>query len=154
MLTQVRETVIQALLDKLSASIFSSPVRGKASFTTFSRRLKHWSDVPRSERPALFLVVHDEDPVYRAENVPAYVKLSGKVFVYLDTSEVSSTYIPDADINSVLDAIDAALAPSGEARQTLGGLVSHCRVEGTVMRDPGDLDGDGMIVVPITITLT
>ena len=60
----------------------------------------------------------------------------------------------DSDINSVLDAIDAALAPSGEARQTLGGLVSHCRVDGTVMRDPGDLDGDGMVIVPISITLT
>ena len=35
--------------------------------------------------------------------------------------------------------------------QTLGGLVSHCRVDGAVLKDPGDLDGDGLLWVPLKI---
>jgi len=36
-------------------------------------------------------------------------------------------------------------------RQTLGGMVSHCRIDGQVMKDPGDLDGDALLWVPLKI---
>jgi hypothetical protein len=52
-----------------------------------------------------------------------------------------------------MDALDAALmaSPVANNRQTLGGLVSHCRVDGAVLKDPGDLDGDGLLWVPLKI---
>jgi hypothetical protein len=153
MLTQSRETVLNALLNLLKNVTFSAGVSGKTSFVTTSRRVRHWSDVPKSARPALFMACHAEQPTYRNEHTVAYNKLSVKLFVYLDTSDRAFT--PDTDVSVVLDAIDVALAPSpGPQVQTLGGLVSHCRVEGEVLRDPGDLDGDGIIIIPISINLT
>jgi hypothetical protein len=39
-------------------------------------------------------------------------------------------------------------------RQTLGGLVSHCWIDGKIMKDSGDIDGDGIAVIPVKILAT
>ena len=151
-LTQKRETVLSALFSLMSNVSFSLQ-GGAGGFKTTSRRLKHWSDVSVSDRPALFMTCHGETPTYRAENLPAYQKLSVHVYVYLSTADAN--IVGDTDISLILDAFDTALSPGpGEQRQTLGGLVSHCRVDGDILRDPGDMDGEGIIIVPISVSLT
>lgn len=148
-----RETVLSALFAKLSETVFTSPVSGQSAFVSVSRRLRHWADVPRDQRPAMFMTCHGESPTYRAENTPLYSKMSVKIFVYTDSADKLS--VPDTDISVILDSLDISLEPGpGEQRLTLGGLVSHCRVDGEILRDPGDMDGDGLIIVPISITLT
>ena len=150
-----RETILVALYQRLKVVSFSQPVRGKTTFTITSRRLKHWADVARADRPALFMTCHGENPLYRSESTPSYQKFDVKIFVYLDTGEVSPNYTPDTDISVILDALDSSISPGvGEQRQTLGGLVSHCRVDGEILRDPGDIDGDGIIIYPISVTTT
>lgn len=153
-MSAARETVLYTLLDKVGSVQFTSPLSsGATQFVSISRRLKLWTDVSRDQRPALFMTCHGESPTYRAENVPAYNKLSVRLFVYLDASDENT--IGDTDISIILDSIDAALSPGpGEQRQTLGNLVSHCRVDGEILRDPGDIDGDGMIIIPISVALT
>ena len=147
-----RERVLEALFSKLSRTTFRD-VCGKTMFVSCSRRLQLWSDVPASQRPALFMTEHHETPTYRSENTPAVTTISVDVFVYIDASDRSR--VPSTDLNSILDGIDAALAPGpGEQRQTLGGIVSHCRMEGQILKDPGDLDGDGLLIIPVTIMLT
>jgi len=42
-------------------------------------------------------------------------------------------------------------SPATLGRQTLGGLVSNCYIDGKIMKDPGDLDGDGIAVIPVKI---
>ena len=74
------------------------------------------------------------------------------MFVYTSASGVD---VPSSDLNVILDALDATLKPlPSERKQTLGGLVSHCRQEGQKLKDPGDLDNDGLIVYPIKILTT
>jgi hypothetical protein len=146
-----REAVMAALLAKLTAVTFTAPVNGQTSFVTVSRRLKLWSDVPKSQRPALFVAEHREQPSYQTEALPVKTTLSVDLFIYIDSSDRNT--IPAAALNTMLDAIDAALkpAPADNNRQTLGGLVSHCRIDGQVLKDPGDLDGDGLLWVPLKI---
>ena len=64
---------------------------------------------------------------------------------------------PAVILNNALDALDDVLKPTGRDalfnRQTLGGLVSHCFVDGTVMKDAGDFDQQGVAVVPLKILL-
>jgi hypothetical protein len=44
------------------------------------------------------------------------------------------------------------LAPTGRAEtQTLGGLVSHCWIEGRIEMDSGDNDGQAKAIIPIRI---
>jgi hypothetical protein len=40
-------------------------------------------------------------------------------------------------------------SPSG--RQTLDGLVFHCFIDGKILKGPGDIDGDGIAVMPMKI---
>jgi hypothetical protein len=59
-------------------------------------------------------------------------------------------------MNPLIDAVTAMLAPAAGAnsRQTLGGLVSHCWIDGKVMKDPRDMYGDGLALIPIKILAT
>jgi hypothetical protein len=146
-----REAVMAALVAKLNGVVFSAPVNGQMSFVSVSRRLKLWSDVPKSQRPALFVSEHREQPSYQSEALPIKTTMSVDLFVYIDSSDFNTT--PAIALNVMLDALDAALRPlpADNNRQTLGGLVSHCRIDGQVLKDPGDLDGDGLLWVPIKL---
>ena len=148
-----RETVMQALWAKLTAATFSQPVNGHTTWVLTSRRVKLFSEVAKEDRPCLFMAERNETPAYRSENNTQVLTMDVMLFVYTDASDPN--YTPAIDMNVIMDALDAALSPGpGVQRQTLGGLVSHCRVEGQVLKDPGDIDGDGLLMVPIKIMLT
>ncbi|HXY57616.1 MAG TPA: hypothetical protein VEH76_03455 [Methylocystis sp.] len=146
-----REAVMTALVARLQSIVFSAPVNGQTSFLTVSRRLKLWGEAPKSQRPALFVTEHREQPSYQSEALPIRTTLSVDLFIYIDSSDQNT--VPASALNIILDAIDAALkpGPANNNRQTLGGLVSHCRIEGQVLKDPGDLDGDGLLWVPLKL---
>jgi len=146
-----REAVMAALVALLEGVEFDQPVNGQTGFVSVSRRLKLWADVPKSQRPALFVSEHREQPNYQSEALPSKTTLSVDLFIYIDASDRNT--IPASALNTIMDALDAALraSPMASNRQTLGGLVSHCRVDGAVLKDPGDLDGDGLLWVPLKI---
>jgi hypothetical protein len=61
-------------------------------------------------------------------------------------------------LNPLLDAIAAALAPTGAdlvaGAQTLGGLVKHCWISGAIETDEGALGGQAVAIVPVEILVT
>jgi hypothetical protein len=137
-----RETIVSALFALVSAS---------APFATASRRLRLWSSVPSSEKPALFLAERGDNYVRGSESVPEAVTLQLEIYIYIDAGKDQSI-VPASALNPLIDAVDAALAPSPlTGLQTLGDLVSHCWIEGKIMKDAGDLDGDGVAVIPVRI---
>jgi len=135
---------MQALFNLVSSS---------ASFVTASRRLRLWSDVGQTDTPALFQ--YERHDVYsNGKNYLPIVEMNIDLYIYTKPG-LDSGVTPISVLNPLLDAIDAALAPSPVTRrQTLGGLVSHCWIEGKIMKDPGDLDGDGVAVIPLKILAT
>ncbi len=56
-------------------------------------------------------------------------------------------------VNDFLDALDAVLARDdpGTGNLTLGGLVQRVWIDGEPFRDPGDLDNQGLVIVPVKI---
>jgi hypothetical protein len=138
-----------ALVALLQGATFSQPVNGASGFVAISRRLKLWSDVAKSQRPALFVTEHREQQSYQNEALPSKTTLSVDLFVYIDSSDMNTT--PAIALNTIMDALECALKPAKGARQTLGGLVSHCRIDGAVLKDPGDIDGDGLLWAPLKI---
>jgi hypothetical protein len=143
-----RETVSSALFSLLQTATFSSPVGGFTTWASSSRKLLLFSDVPMLARPALFLTEHHENSTYQSENTPVKMTIMYNVFVY---TNAAANVIPAQDQNVIMDAIDAALAPNINGVQTLGGLVSHCRIDGQTLKDPGDIDGDGLLWFPIRV---
>ena len=137
-----REAIITALFTRVSAA---------AEFVTSSRRLKLWSSLSAGEKPAVFLVERSDAYVRGSEAVPEMVTMHAELFIYTDAGQDQSV-IPSTILNNLIDAVDDALkADALTGKQTLGGLVSHCWIEGRVMKDAGDLDGQGVAVIPIKI---
>ena len=141
-----REAIYSALFAKVSTA---------ANFTTISRRLKHWADVPAVDQPALFQAQVREiaEPQTQVLGQPTRWKLSVDLYVYA-TCESSGT--PSAVLNPLIDSIVAALAPSNpiEKTQTLGGLVLNAWIEGTIETDEGTLGNQAVAIIPISITAT
>lgn len=119
---------------------------------TTGRRLQPWNQV--AAQPALFLRNEGEEHAERRSGMPPKVTIKAEAWVYSNAGR-NPDFAPSAGLNSLLDAIEAALKPTtyvnGAALQTLGGLVAHAWIEGEVMLHPGDLDGQAIAVVPIKI---
>ena len=142
----MREPAIAALLARLATAYpWAAPP---------SRRLKLWSDVPAAMRPACFLHEGGAETYADAAGTPRRT-LALRLFVYADAHDPGTPGA--AALNAVMDALDSALMPNGAdaalGRLTLGGTAWRCSIEGKVLKDPGDLDGDALLVVPIAIVL-
>jgi len=142
-----REQAIAALLARVASAY--------AWATPPGRRLKLWSDVPAAMRPACFLFEGGSETYEHAAEAPPKRMLSVRLFIYVDAHDPAA--IGAATLNTIMDALDAALAPAGAelalGRTTLGGAAYRASIDGRPLKDPGDLDGDGLLVVPITIVL-
>jgi hypothetical protein len=133
-----------------------SALQGSASYVTSSRRLKLWTDVPVTDRPALFLTVHGEEVRRGTDIAPAMRTLSGDIYIYTNAKDPNT--IGDTLLNNLIDAIDplagGVLAPNPLTNlTTLGGVVYDCYIDGKILREPGDMDGDGIALIPIKIIL-
>lgn len=147
-----REPIYVALRALLDAVTFQPLATGDTTWKLpVSRRLKTWDSMSAAEQPCCFLTAHSEEDAYSSQLTPSKTTITGDLFVYFKTG-ADPTSVPASDLNLILDGIDAALKPSVvTGKQTLGGLVSHCRREGKVLLDPGDLDGQGLAIIPIKI---
>ncbi len=119
------------------------------------RRLKLWSDVSAANRPACFLFEGSQESYSWSESALPKRIIEVRLFVYLNAKDpgiVGATLV-----NNVMDAFDNAFAISGgdviRGRNTLGGTVYNCRIDGKILKDPGDLDGDAILIVPVKLVL-
>ena len=130
-------------------------VSGAYPWGLASRRLRLWSEVPAPMRPALFQLESGPESYQWTQLATPRRSLEAKLFLYFDSRDPLT---PGASaINAALDAIDVALALKGSdvaaGRQTLGGAVYDCKITGVPVRDTGDIDGDGLAVVSVKLTL-
>jgi hypothetical protein len=118
---------------------------------TFGRRLKLWNAVPAEMQPALYLVEHSEARLANLRGTPGRLQLIANIFLYVKTTDAE--VIGGIELNNLLDAIEATIAPADPKVnvQTLGGLVNRCWINGTIIKDPGDIDGQGLAIIPINI---
>lgn len=145
-MTTSRDSAIEALVG-LVASAY-------AWKSTPARKLKLWSDVPPAARPACFVFEGGLESYAWSEGAVPKRVIEPKLFIYLsakgDTAGASL-------INGVMDALDRAFALTGGdlglGRNTLFATAYSCRIDGKVLKDPGDLDGDALLVVPVRIVL-
>ncbi len=134
-----REQIYAALFAKVAAA---------ANFTTISRRLKHWADVPAGDQPALFMAQRKEI----AQTVPGLQTvfvMHVDLYLYANTGGDSTTS-PSTILNPLLDSVLASIAFDVVTnKQTLGGLVQYCVVDGEIATDEGVLGNQGVAIIPI-----
>jgi hypothetical protein len=123
------------------------------NFATASRRLRHWSDVGPAEQPALFMSEKGSIAEQRPpRGTPAAWKLFADLFVYAHSAD---PYLaPAALLNPLLDALEAALAPSpATGIQDLGlpATVQHAYIAGRIETDEGLLGDQAIAIIPVEI---
>ncbi len=147
-----REQVMTALFNLLSTS---------SSYQTASRRLQHWNSmIGSASLPAIFVTQKTENHRKTSDNItPTLRTLQVDVWIYADTG-LSQAVAPVTDLNNLIDAIDpragGVLKPDlpQQNRQTLGGLVYDCWIDGELMTWPGDIDGSVCAaLIPVKILL-
>lgn len=124
-------------------------------FITISRRVKLFSDVPSSAQPACFQAEWQDGATQRT-NQPYKWELNVNWIIYHSYGKDKKA-IPATENNLILDGIRTVLAPTPadpgwlDNRNTLNGLVYKVFIDGRVFKDPGDLDDQAMMVVPIKV---
>jgi hypothetical protein len=122
-------------------------------FRYASRQVKLWTDVPQDQRPALFLGEHGEEQVREGREPLPITTLDYAVYIYTWAKNLDPSVPPVSLLNPLLDLIDSLMAshPVTGNPQNLGGLVDRVWQEGRVIKEPGDLDGDGLAIVPLKV---
>ena len=154
-----RAAIKNALLAKATLVTFSSPINGFSTWAQApSRRLKLWANVDPSVQPACFLVQHREE--YNVDGAGRLTRryLEMGFWCYAPTGDAGSAILGDDWLDLMESGFETALKPDDPQRNelTLGGLVSWCRIShqnGMPIRDPGDIDGQALLVLPIRILL-
>jgi hypothetical protein len=123
-----------------------------ADFTAVDRRLRHWSDVSPAEQPALFMAQKTELASVKTLGAPTVWTLAVDLYVYAHSSD---PYLAPATVlNPLLDAVEAALAPSATTGiQDLGlpAMVQHAYISGKIETDEGVLGDQAVAIVPVEI---
>lgn len=134
-----REAIYGALFARLKT------VQG---IKTFSRRLRHYSDVSASEQPALFMAQGYQRASYEAGRTVEW-NLGAKLYLYVRVAEDKS---PAEPMNALMDSLMAIFAPDNPMKNacTLGGLVWHCQV-GDIETDEGTLGPQAFALIPLDL---
>jgi hypothetical protein len=152
MTTPTRNQIFTALLAlTANLNLGSGNPDGKTGFVVRSRKLRHFAKQTRQDSPALFQVEPREKAAQKT-GLGTLRTLHASWVIYFATDANNPNDVGIAQIDDILDALDAAIAPPpGSTKQSLGGLVHHAFVDGEIDKIPGDDDGQGMIIVPLSI---
>ena len=153
-----REDIFLALFALTAGVTFDVNPSGTADIRGFnerSRTIKLFNDVAPANQPWLGQAEHAERSAQKS-NLPYKRQWKAQWVVYhraADSPGVDATTWN----NQIIDALEAAIVPKSsdpgflDGRNTLSGLVHHCYIDGEIFKDPGDIDKQAMLVVPITI---
>jgi hypothetical protein len=145
-----REQIYSALFTLLQGALLAPA----GPFQTVSRRWQDPSQISPADRPALYQVQKDELTSTSVNGLPLQSRMTVDLVLYTaGDSEPNS--IPSTELNTLLDAVEAAIrsATPGLA-QSLGGKVSHCRIQGKIEIVENMMGSIALAVVPVEILTT
>lgn len=130
-----------------------------AGFVLIGRKHKAPPDLSPVEQPALFVVQVKETHVpQKPPGAPTKLVLHGFLIIYLTASAVNEdvgteTLLAATQLNALFTALDQVLLPDDpiSGKFTLGGLVTHCWIEGDTDQDPGILGQQAAAILPVHI---
>lgn len=154
--TPLRTQIKQAILTLVTGTVFPAAVNGQTTWISTSRRLKLFNAVDPSAQPALFLCQHSEGYQSRGASLPPRRWLEVGLWCYASTA--GDGVVGDDLLDSMEEGLEAVLAPDDPIRNelTLGGLVYWAKIDRQnplFIRDPGDIDGQALLVLPIRVLL-
>jgi hypothetical protein len=149
-MTSQREQIYAALFAQLE-SVLLAPA---GPFKTVSRRWQDPSQISPADRPALYQVQKDELAKTSVIGVPVLWKIGLDLVLYT-AGDAEPNVVQSTELNNLLDAVEGALATATPGlAQSLGRLVTNCRIEGKLEIVENVQGTMAMAVVPILIEIT
>lgn len=142
-----REPIYQAIFQFFAALTAG----GSPLFKTATRKAQLWDGVAPEDQPALLQLQRRETAQYR-KGLPTIWRCEITLYLYVHTGTADDPVIvPSQLINPLVDAIADALTVDDLSNNccTLGGLVSHCAIEGAVEIFEGNQGDQAVATVPI-----
>jgi hypothetical protein len=146
-----RATVMAAVQARIAGMTFGTPINGATTWRTVSNRLRLWGDVSPDQQPAAFLVTHNEQDEYRGLGLYRR-RLNLGVWCYSRSDSSAGA----EDLDTMMEAFEALFnVPDNPSTgcNTLGGIVYWCRIEGKTFKDPGDLDNQTLLILPLVVEM-
>ena len=148
----------QAGVEQACAALFDRTKAAYAWKNVPSRKLKLWNEVAAESKPALFQFEGRPVQVVWTNDRQKKREIEVFLFIYIAVNKGDDADIGAKKINDLYDAVASSLQPNVAEKLkggavTLGGLVARCRIEGEVFRDPGDIDGDGLLIIPVKMLM-
>lgn len=129
-----------------------------AGVVSLGRKHKAPPDLTTAEQPALFVVQVMERHMPKPPGTPTKLALDGFLILYLQAPVVdeqigAETQLGATALNALFYAIDNAFQPDNvtTGKFTIGGLVTHCWIEGETKQDPGILGPQAAAILPVHI---
>jgi hypothetical protein len=146
-------TLAQRMADVRWARVGDEPDQRR--FITVSRRIRLFADVPSAEQPACFQTEWATDEA-QVTGMPYKTTIMAAWTIFQAMGKDKKA-LGTVENNLIIGGCRKALAPQPsdpgflDKRNTLNGLVHHCFISGRIFKDPGDIDDQGMIVIPIKL---
>lgn len=154
-----REEIFIALFDLLKNAQFKEPVNGQKTWSGFARKFVIPEQIAREAHP--FLSQFEALPeIYERTGfqLPAVRTLGARVFGWARVDSEDPNELGTQYVTTMLEAIEKALDPEPgfdpygfPNMQTLGGLVQWARIDGTILKYPGDSENQAMVCIPIRV---
>ncbi|HWX56673.1 MAG TPA: hypothetical protein VN176_18975 [Verrucomicrobiae bacterium] len=146
-----REQIYSALFTMLQSALLSP----SGPFKTVGRRWQDPGQISPADRPALYQVQKDEIAKTSSVNsVPISWRI-GVDLVFYTSGDASPNTVPSTELNTLLDAVESAIkAATPGLAQSLGGKVSHCRIEGKIEIVENVQGTMALAVVPVEMFVT
>jgi len=147
----IRESIYAAIFTFWS----NLTVGGSPAFKSATRKLKIWENVEPEDQPAL-LQLQRRETVTRPKGLPARWTLTVDLYLYVHTGANNDpSVVPSQLLNPLMDAVEAAMIVDdvGNNAVTLGGLVSHCFIDGAVEIFEGNLGDQAVCIIPLTVVV-
>lgn len=143
-----------AVFEALFALLKTTTPPGGTTWRTTSQWLRLWDEVGKDLQPALFLQRGPQ--VAEQKHAFGATRWQWKcwVWIYYQVGGLqnSSTTYPDQLTDQFLDNIEQVLATDPIAGpRTLGGLVQHVWIDGTIFTEAGIEDAQAFMIIPISI---
>ena len=142
-----REQIYSALFSVLQGALLSPA----GPFKTVSRRWQDPTQISPADRPALYQVQKDELATTAVTGLPLNWRTTVDLVLYT-SGDSDPTAVPSTELNSLLDATEAAIRGVVPGlSQSLGSRVSHCRIQGKIEIVENVQGAMAMAVVPVEI---
>lgn len=147
------EAIYAALAARMDLVEWTRADASVHSFKLTSRRVKLFTDAP--VQPCCYQA-EPASSEGQVTGMPYKTILEAFWIIYHQVGNDNNA-IPTIENNLIVGGCRRALAPLPtdvgflDKRNTLGQLVYHCFISGRIFKEPGDMDGQGMLTIPIKL---